>query len=200
MIQAIFQSTGYTLTPQGKAGTLVFTDLTLNGDPLAPKYSFGSLQCFKRLKPQEGDIFQFDAEIEQTPISLKILRPKNVEKISIEGFEESFVYAINKFLKSENSITSAQAKKERLAFARACINSESKIEFWKYIGLPFKLNSLFWFLTEDGLKFLQDQKKDFHRKKFNVIQERKEYEILENKVGERVLVDKKNQTLMDFLG
>ena len=200
MIQAIFQSTGYTLTPQGKAGTLVFTDLTIDGESLAPKYSFGSLKCFKKFKPQKGDIFQFDAEIEQTPISLRILRPKNVEKISIEGFEESFVYAINKFLKSENSITAAQAKKERLAFSRACINSEANLEFWKYVGLSFKLNSLFWFLTEDGLKFLRGQHKDFHRKKFNVIQKRKEYEILENKIGEKILVDKKKQTLMDFLG
>ena len=199
VIRAIFHSKGFSESDFGKKTALNFTDIYYNGGFLAKNFSSGDLKCFSKISPKEGDIFQFEAQVEQTPISLKITRPKNVKKIEIEGGEECFIYCINKFLKRENTITKEAARKERVAFSKMALRFGTDMNFWKFISLPFYLNSLYWFSTEDGLNFLKENHHKFNRQNISIKKEVESFEILENKVGEKVIVDKKKQTLMDFL-
>jgi len=74
----------------------------------------------------------------------------------------------------------------------------SKIEdekFWTQADLPFKLNSLAWFISKDGVDFLN---LEVRRLKFK-LPKPIEYELEEGKVGEDIETKKQTKTLMDFL-
>jgi len=76
------------------------------------------------------------------------------------------------------------------------------VDFWNFVDLEFKLNSLLWFTTEKGSLFLNETKR---RKEFmentNIFNPKKQIEILEKPI-ENGYTNKeqiKPKTLMDFL-
>lgn len=195
MIKAIFQSTGVEESDYGKKGVYIFTDLSLNNEPLADKYVFPSLKCFSKLKPKKGDVFEFDATISRDG-GLEIKRPKQVKKLDLSNLKDGFEKSINKFLKESRVLTKDDSRKEKVAYLR--ITNLFGEEILNFVSLPFRLNSLYWFLTEDGQKFLKQEKSKLDKQIDLTYEE--ESVILENKkIGEDVKVDSKKQTLMNFL-
>jgi len=196
MIKAIFQSSGVESNEHGKKGVYKFTHLSLDGKPLTNKYSFNILKKFKELKLKKGDVVQFEAEVDFLN-GLKIKYPKNITKVDLSHLAEGYEYCINKYLKESRVLSTEDAKNEKLAYVKmATLFNE---ELFKFISLPFRLNSLHWFLTEDGQKFCREQQEKMERSEKMVDIERKSVKLEKNKVGEDVLVDRKKQTLMGFL-
>jgi hypothetical protein len=68
--------------------------------------------------------------------------------------------------------------------------------FWKESYLPFKLNSLAWLLSADGIEWINSEAVRMKLKLEKPIV----YDLEENKIGkDRQVEEKKKQTLMDFL-
>lgn len=198
-IRATFNCTGVETNNFGKAGVLRFVDLMEDGEPLTSKYDFNPLKKFKDLKLKKGEVVEFEAEVNKGlgGHSMDIKRVKKVVRADIEDFEEGFEYCVNKFLKAEKKLSKKDADNERLAFSRMVNQFGGGMDFWKYVSLPFKLNSLHWFIY--NTEILTDHKKKFDKASKNLEIERKEIVLEENKLGETVLV-KKKQTLMGFMG
>ncbi len=198
-IRAVFRNKGVSDSEYGKKISLFFTDLYLEGEFLTDLYSFGDLKCFKKADLKSGDIVSFYALVDRSPISLNIKRPTNVEKIVFESYEEGFRYCLNKFLKPDKSLTKEEVSKELVAFSKMIIGVGNDMDFWRYLALPFRLNSLYWFSTQDGKTAIQENFKKFNQSVMSISIEREKFDIAENKLGEKIIFDKKNQTLMDFL-
>ena len=68
--------------------------------------------------------------------------------------------------------------------------------FWKESYLPFKLNSLAWLLSADGIEWINSEAARMKLKLEKPIV----YDLEENKIGkDKQVEEKKKQTLMDFL-
>jgi hypothetical protein len=196
MIKAIFQSTGVEEGNFGRKGILIFTDLSEDGKPLTDKYIFSNLKCFAKLKPKRGDVFEFDATIDFDG-GLKITRPKQVKKVDLSGLAEGYEYCINKFLKESRVLTTEDARKENVAYIRmATLFGE---ELFRYIELSFKLNSLYWFLTEDGQKFCREEQAKMENEQKEIEIKEESVILQENKVGQDTKIPKRKQSLINFL-
>jgi len=197
-IRATYIGTGVEIDNYGKSGVLRFADLMEDGEPLTNKYDFGSLKKIKKLKLRQGEVIEFEATVNKGlgGRSVQIKNLKEVRRADIKDFEEGLEYCINKFLKAEKKLTKKEADNERLAFSRMVNQFGSDLDFWKYVALPFKLNSLHWF--NYNLEALSEQKKKFDKANKGVDIEKKEIVLEENKIGEKVLI-KKKQTLMGFM-
>jgi|TARA_Y100001938_G_C8005312_1_gene386988 hypothetical protein len=68
-------------------------------------------------------------------------------------------------------------------------------KFWKESYLPFKLNSLAWLLSADGIEWINSEAV---RMKLN-LPEPIVYELEEEKLGKDVNINKPKKTIMDFL-
>ncbi len=68
-------------------------------------------------------------------------------------------------------------------------------KFWEEAYLPFKLNSLAWFVGKDGAKFIKEEEK---RQKLS-LKPKQEFKIEEEKVGKDKKILFKPNTLMEFL-
>lgn len=198
MIKAIYKGTGVEESEYGKKGVLIFEDLSLDGSPLLPKYTFNTTKKFKEAKLKAGDVVSFDAEVDITDC-VKILRPRNIKKEDISHLGKPYEHCINKFLKESRVLSKQDSTEEKIAFIRLSSYFTDDIDFWKFVNLPFRLNSLYYFLTEDGIKFLKDQKTKFDKSNFELDIERKEYILEKDKIGEDVIVDRKKQSLMGFM-
>lgn len=196
MIKAIFQSTGAETTEYGKKGTLIFTDISYDDIPIANRYVFGALKCFTKHNPKKGDVFQFDAELDYKG-GLQLKHPKRVVKLDLSELAEGYEYCINKFLKESRVLTKDEARNEKVAYIR--MSTLFGEELFRYISLPFRLNSLHWFLTEDGQKLCKEEKKKMEKAQKSIDFEEKHVILEKNKIGEDVRIDRKNQTLMNFL-
>lgn len=197
-IRAVFSSTGVENNEYGKKGLLYFTDVTQDGKLLTSLYKFNALKSFTSLKPKKGDIFEFEAEVEVEG-GLQLKRPKGVVKLDLKHLAEGYEYCINKFLKQNKRLTKEEARNEKVAFIRLTNLFGDDIDFWKYISLPFELNSLYWFLNKDGLELIKEQKKKFNKGLVDVTIEKKGYELGKDKIGEDVVIDSKGQGLMGFM-
>jgi hypothetical protein len=196
MIKAIFQSTGAEETEYGKKGVLIFTDISYDDIPIANRYVFDSLKSFTKHKPKKGDVFQFEGELDYKG-GLQIKRPKKVVKLDLSNLAEGYEYCINKFLKESRVLTKDEARNEKVAYIR--MSTLFGEELFRYISLPFRLNSLHWFLTEDGQKLCKDQKNKMEKAQKSIDFEEKHVILEKNKIGEDVLVDRKKQSLMGFM-
>ena len=67
--------------------------------------------------------------------------------------------------------------------------------FWKESYLPFKLNSLAWLLSADGIEWINSEAV---RMKLN-LPEPIIYDLEEEKFGKDVSINKPKKTIMDFL-
>lgn len=199
IIKAIFKKTGFSENGYGKKTVFIFSDLVSDGIILSGEYAFSYLKKIKELNPAEGDIVQFVATVDSSPIHLKILRPKNFCRLLPQSFDDSFKYCLNKFLKEEKSLTIKDSKSERYAFSRIFIRYGCDKDFWKTLEIPFKLNSLNWILTEKGKQYVDGVYKSFNRPKYNVSVEPESFNISSVKIGEDKKVDKKHKNLIEFI-
>ena len=194
MIKAIFQSSNVKRNEHGAKPVYIFSDISCEDEPIANRYVFDQLKCFKKFKPKKWDVFSFDATLDWNG-GLKILRPKQVEKMDLKHLAEGYEYSINKFLKESRVLTKDEATNEKIAYIR--ISTLFGEEIMRFISLPFRLNSLHWFLHEDGQKFLKQQKKIMDSQ-FELTYEEKSIELEDEKIGEDVEV-KTGQGLMGFM-
>tara|TARA_B100000459_G_C8580241_1_gene202909 strand:+ start:674 stop:1030 length:357 start_codon:yes stop_codon:yes gene_type:complete len=103
---------------------------------------------------------------------------------------------INKFIKSPSDIWKNQGYiKREMKVAKTLFSKIEDEKFWTQADLPFKLNSLAWFISKDGVDFLN---LEVRRLKFK-LPKPIEYELEEGKVGEDIETKKQTKTLMDFL-
>ena len=103
---------------------------------------------------------------------------------------------INKFLIDPASIWKNKGYISReIAIGKklyALVEDES---FWREGHLPFKLNSLAWLLSADGIEWINSEA---IRMKIN-LPEPVVYDLQENKIGKNVNINKTKKTIMDFL-
>lgn len=103
---------------------------------------------------------------------------------------------IAKFCKDPSLIWSNKGKvKAEMAVAKKLYQLNSSEDFWRKTYLPFKVNTLRWFLTKDGKTFLKLESK---KQKLN-IKQKKSLSLEKNKIGEDKKIKKKILTLKDFL-
>jgi hypothetical protein len=82
---------------------------------------------------------------------------------------------VKKFLKDTNNIVWPREMK----MVKSLIKIFPNEDFWNTLELSFKLNSLCWFLSDDGRKFLNKE-----YKKFNLnLPEVKKFEIENNNIA-----------------
>lgn len=104
---------------------------------------------------------------------------------------------INKFLNDPSAIYKNRGfiAREIAIGKKLYVLMEDEV-FWKESYLPFKLNSLAWLLSADGIEWINSEASRMKLKLEKPIV----YDLEENKLGKDKKINKKNnQTLMDFL-
>jgi len=117
----------------------------------------------------------------------------------INSLEQFLVW---KFLK--NVPTTSLDWSREIKIARIFLEAYPSVDFWNFVDLGFKLNSLLWFTTDKGVAFLKQEKR---RKEF--IENSK---MFQEKVSPQILDEQtppdddyvpppapKPKTLMDFI-
>ena len=103
---------------------------------------------------------------------------------------------ISKFLKEPDSVwKNTSLIKREIAIAKKLFLRIKDERFWIESHLPFQLNSLAWFLSRDGIQFLNLEAKKL---KIRLPQPIK-YDLKEDKHGEDKEINKQRNTIMDFL-
>jgi hypothetical protein len=103
---------------------------------------------------------------------------------------------ISRFLKSPNDIWSNRNLiKKEMAIAKKLYIKFKEREFWEKLSLEFRLNSLAWFLSKDGLALLTLEAKMQKLKLKPAIK----YDLGKNKIGEDKKITRKARTIMEFL-
>ncbi len=102
---------------------------------------------------------------------------------------------INKFCKEPQTVWAhpTLAKRE-MKIAKKLFALKSQ-KFWEEANLPFKLNSLAWFLGRDGEKYIQEQEILL---KMPVTKQEK-HKLEKEKIGEDKKIAFRRNTLMEFL-
>ena len=82
-----------------------------------------------------------------------------------------------------------------MAVAKKLYELQPSKDFWTKAYLSFKLNSLRWFLTDNGKAFLKLEHK---RQRFD-IKPKTQYTLDESKIGKDKKVTRKVKSIKDFL-
>lgn len=118
------------------------------------------------------------------PFLMKKRKPNKYQKI------------IRKFLKEPDAIyKNVGLIKREMSIAKKLFLKIEEEKFWEEAFLSFKLNSLAWLLSQDGIDYLNQEAK---RQKFKLIKP-VVYDVADDKFGKDVKVIKQNKTRMDFL-
>ena len=103
---------------------------------------------------------------------------------------------IKKFLKDPDAIyKNVGLIKREVSIAKKLFVKIEQEMFWTECHLPFKLNSLAWLLSEDGVEHLNLEIKRQKLKPHEPIK----YDINDEKHGEDGEVERRKRTIMDFL-
>lgn len=104
---------------------------------------------------------------------------------------------IRKFLKDPDAIYKNRGLISReVALGKKLYAKVEHEKFWKECYLEFKLNSLAWILSKDGIDWINREVKRIKLKLSKPVT----YDILETKVGEDKQAPKpKTKTILDFL-
>lgn len=103
---------------------------------------------------------------------------------------------IRRFLKEPDAIyKNVGLIKREMAIAKKLFSKIKEEKFWEEAFLSFKLNSLAWLLSPDGVEYLNEEAK---RQKFRLTKPIV-YDVADAKFGTDVKVTKQNKTRMDFL-
>jgi len=108
--------------------------------------------------------------------------------------KNKYHFLVDKFIKEPKKLKPKDWARET-KIAKKLYDKYDSERFWRASLLNFKLNSLAWFLSEDGLKFLEN---NFLILKFKLPQNKKV------KLGKTIYVEdmdfkKKPKTTLDFL-
>lgn len=125
-------------------------------------------------------IASIDLFLKEKGLKLKKEAPNPEEK-------EFFTNLIKKFVKEESINWGREIKAAKLLFSK-----KPDKDFWHKLYLPFKLNSLLFFLSEKGKVYLT-------KKKTDLIIERKPTVVLQNENLEQDIVIQKPKSIKDFL-
>ena len=107
-----------------------------------------------------------------------------------------FQFLIEKFCKTPEKIwASTKERKAQIALAKKLYELESET-FWRKADLPFELNSLAWFLTEDGKNYTKLEKK---RQTLTPKKQPEENKLRKNKIGKDMKINKKPKNILQFL-
>jgi len=103
---------------------------------------------------------------------------------------------VERYLKDPKSLKVPGWRRE-VAIAKKLFDKFKDDDFFTSLKLDFKLNSLAWFLTKDGLEFLNKQLQLFRL----ALPEKEEYIYkLEDKIlGPKDKTESKPKTILDFL-
>jgi len=101
---------------------------------------------------------------------------------------------VERFLKDPKSLKVPGWRRE-VAIAKKLFDKFQDDNFFTSLKLDFKLNSLAWFLTEDGLKFLYKQQSLFRL----ALPEKKEYTLGNKILGPKGKTSRKPKTIIDFI-
>ena len=89
---------------------------------------------------------------------------------------------------------------KEIKIAKKLLKSYPDIDFWVKLDLPYKPNTLSWFLTPEGKSALEIGKlKIKHPARNTTSNVIKQHELKEKKIGEDKVLDKKPLTILDFL-
>ena len=103
---------------------------------------------------------------------------------------------IRKFLKDPDSVYKNRGiVKREMSIAKKLFGKIEQEKFWTECHLPFKLNSLAWLLSEDGVEYLNLEIKRLKLKLPKPIK----YDVNDEKLGKDKEVKRQKRTLMDFL-
>ena len=103
---------------------------------------------------------------------------------------------IRKFLKDPDAnYKNVGLIKREMSIAKKLFAKIKQEKFWTESYLPFKLNSLAWHLSKDGIDYLNLEAKRLKLRLPAPI----EYDVNDDKFGEDKQIRKQNLTLMDFL-
>jgi hypothetical protein len=102
-------------------------------------------------------------------------------------------FLINKFLRNVENFTKGKWAKE-IKLAKKLFNSRPDVTFWNQAEIDFELNSLAWFLSEEGEHTLKIRGKMAQYSP----PKSKKYE-LSNKVGKDKKIEAKKKTLIEIL-
>lgn len=64
---------------------------------------------------------------------------------------------------------------------------------------PIKMNSLAWFLSEDGKEYLSSHLIQYSRNNEDLTEQKQEIILVESKIGEDKVIPNKPKSLKDFL-
>lgn len=196
-IRGIYKGTISKKGEYGVAPKMLFIDLYADGNFLCSSYEFSLLKCFKSLNIKPSNLVEFEATIENQG-GLKIKRPKSVNKIDLSFLGESFQYCSNKFIKKKKALSREETKSEKIAFIRMYNNYGDDFNFWKFLTLGFELNSLNWFLTEKGEKFVRENLKKYYYNNIDIPEIKPNYILEDHFIAEKVEIQKP-KTIIDFL-
>ena len=101
---------------------------------------------------------------------------------------------VERFLKDPKSLKVPGWRRE-VAIAKKLFDKFQDDNFFTSLKLDFKLNSLAWFLTKDGLKFLYKQQSLFRL----ALPEKKEYTLGSAVLGPKGKTSRKPKTIIDFI-
>lgn len=103
---------------------------------------------------------------------------------------------ISKFCKDPEKIwKNLKVIKREMAIAKKLYKYDPNEKFWTNLHLSFKLNSLAWFMSEEGKAHLVKYKKII---KLNITHQ-KSYQLQDKKVGEDKKMRCKPKNLLEFL-
>ena len=102
-------------------------------------------------------------------------------------------FLINKFLRNVENFTKGKWAKE-IKLAKKLFNSRPNVTFWNQVEIDFELNSLAWFLSEEGEHTLKIRGK---MAKYSAPRG-KQYD-LSDKVGKDKKVKPRRKTLIEIL-
>ena len=103
-------------------------------------------------------------------------------------------FLINKFLRNVENFTKGKWAKE-IKLAKKLFNSRPNVTFWNQVEIDFQLNSLAWFLSEEGEHALKIRGK---MAKYSP-PENKKYKLSNSKVGKDKKVKTRRKTLIEIL-
>lgn len=202
-LSAIYAGKSFKDDGYHKKTIILLRDLTTSeGKIVAEKVALNNLKRLTKLKPRVGDVIEFEGTLEVSPIIAEVKNPTKVVLKEEDGFrsvpEELSTLLLNKFLKPAITLDKVTASQQTVAITRLYRRGYNTIDFWKFVSLPFALNSLNFFLTSKGLGMLETQKKLMKKQK--TLDFSKESVILESSsVVEPNSGLTKRQTYMEFL-
>lgn len=155
------------------------------------------LKSFRSAKLKLGRVYSFSCRVENNKVS-------RVTKFQEENFEEEiFSKCLSKFLKDNKFLTEKQIDIERINFSLFMRLFENDYGFLKYLSLPFRLNTLSFFIRQENQDDILVKFKKYKKTKNisdkEIYSNQRAFEFLDEKIEVDTKSKKKSTNLVDFL-